>query len=326
MAPIYCCMINCLGNNKESKHRFPNREVSPDLFNTWVKLTGNKRLIKEKADASKICRNCRVCAKHFADYDFTLNRKLKKGVIPSKNLPTVSLDDVTLAQPKNKTAKIVPFSPFEHTETSYIEPQPSTSKETHHFSMPTPKRRLELLLEVGVSKSAELSPKARLLYRKALHLKRKAATSAKLQIFFKNRLKVSESFTNAHMFEKVVSSMDRIRARFFENQLENLNKKPKGKRYSLEDKVLALALYKQSGTAYRFLSKGFSLPSRRTLMKILNRIPICLRLHEEVFSVLKVEVKNFKHPLDKNCILLFDEMSIQCHLQPNMQEDSNPRF
>lgn len=122
------------------------------------------------------------------------------------------------------------------------------------------------------------------------------------------------------MFEKVVSSMDRIRARFFQSQLENLHKKPKGRRFSLEDKVFALALYKQTGVGYRFLSKLFSLPSRKTVMKLRNRIPIRPGLHHEVFTVLKAETKNFKNQLDKYCILMFDEINIQPNLQPNLTE------
>lgn len=136
----------------------------------------------------------------------------------------------------------------------------------------------------------------------------------------KRKLFAADKFTKSEVFEKCVSSMDRIRKRFFQSQIENLEKKPKGRRYSLEDKVLSLALYKQSGTGYRFLSKLFALPSRKTVMKLLNRIPIRPGLHEEVFSVLNAETKNFQNPLDKNCILMFDEISIQPNLQPNWYE------
>lgn len=128
------------------------------------------------------------------------------------------------------------------------------------------------------------------------------------------------------MFDRVTSSMDRIKSRFFKSQLENVEKKPKGRRYTLEDKVLALALFKQSGSGYRFLSKLFALPSRKTLTKLLNRIPIRAGLHEEVFNVLAAECKNFKNDLDRHCFITFDEMSIQPNVQPNLQEGAVKGF
>lgn len=177
-----------------------------------------------------------------------------------------------------------------------------------------------------MTKVAQLSPKAKRLFQRVRYLRKKAAYRTKANLKLKRRLHVAEDLTSSAAFEKAVSSMDRIRRRFFECQIENSSKKPKGRRYTLEDKVLALALYKQSAAAYRSLSKIFALPSRKTVMKLLNRIPVKPGLHEEVFSVLKAETKNFKNPLDKYCILMFDEMSIQPNLRPNLNSGSVEGF
>lgn len=150
--------------------------------------------------------------------------------------------------------------------------------------------------------------------------------SNKSRVSLKGRFQQAEKFTKSEMFEKVVSSMDHIRARFFQSQIENTTKKPKGRRYTLEDKVMALAIFKQSGAGYRFLSKLFALPSRKTVTKLLNRIPIPPGLHHEVFTVIKAEIKNFKDPLDKHCLLIFDELSIQPNLQPNLKEGTVDGF
>lgn len=118
-------------------------------------------------------------------------------------------------------------------------------------------------------------------------------------------------FTESAVFEKVVSSMDRIRGRFFQSQVENIERRSQGRRYSLEDKVLALAFFKQCGSGYKLLSRIFALPSRRTVTRLLNRIPVTPGLCEPIFDVLKAEVKTFKDPLQKYCVLMFDEMSIK---------------
>ena len=172
----------------------------------------------------------------------------------------------------------------------------------------------------------DLTPKAKKLYQRAVQFKRHAEKLKKGGLLTRRKLRLTEKLTSPEVLQKVLSSMDRIKARFFQSQLENMKKHPKGRRYTLEDKVLALALYKQSGSAYRFLSKIFSLPSRKTIMKLLNRIPICPGLHNEVFTILKAEVKNFSNVLDKHCILMFDEINIQPQVQPNMREGTVEGF
>nr|CAI5833258.1 unnamed protein product [Callosobruchus analis] len=61
--------------------------------------------------------------------------------------------------------------------------------------------------------------------------------------------------------------------RFIVSQIRNQKLKAQGRRYSLDDKILALSIFKETGKGYRYLSKLFSLPSRRTLLSILNKIP-----------------------------------------------------
>ncbi|XP_050298940.1 uncharacterized protein LOC126737896 [Anthonomus grandis grandis] len=289
----------------------------------------------------KIYNNCRICALHFLPQDFGANKILKKDVLPSLNLPGLLEPLEVICKAENTV--IIKYT---NKVTVEAESEPSTSKETllqtfesssvktsgYGISLPAPtlnpvgassnkRSRSTLLSEVNVSQVKDLTPKARHLYKRAVQFKRRAALSKKSRLSFKQRLCASEKFASSDIFKKCVSSMDRIRARFFQCQFENSDRKPKGRRYTLEDQVLALALYKQTGSGNHFLSKFFALPSRKTVMKLLKRIPICPGIHEQVFSVLKAEVKNFKKPQDKHYVLMFDEMSIQSNLQPNYHEE-----
>lgn len=56
-------------------------------------------------------------------------------------------------------------------------------------------------------------------------------------------------------------------------QLMRKRAKPKGGRYSIEKKLICLALYKTSGSAYRFLVDWFHLPCPRTVKRTLHNIP-----------------------------------------------------
>ncbi|CAH0548844.1 unnamed protein product [Brassicogethes aeneus] len=87
MVAVYCAVNSCWGS-KESKHSFPNPSKNLDLFNKWVKLCANKRLLE--MTPQKIYTNCRVCAKHFTLKDFLRNNRLGRQAYPTLLLPDES--------------------------------------------------------------------------------------------------------------------------------------------------------------------------------------------------------------------------------------------
>lgn len=79
-------------------------------------------------------------------------------------------------------------------------------------------------------------------------------------------------------------------------QWENMSRKSHGRRYTTEDKVMAVALLKQCGYGYKTLEKTFSLPSKRTLTGFFNRIPIQPGFCNGIFNILKPEASTFTLP------------------------------
>nr|CAI5860033.1 unnamed protein product [Callosobruchus analis] len=75
-------------------------------------------------------------------------------------------------------------------------------------------------------------------------------------------------------------------------------------------------LYDETLTWAGYLSKLFSLPSRRTLLSILNKIPFKCGVNENSFKQLETTAKDMKS-LEKYRILMFDEMTLQTELQYN---------
>jgi hypothetical protein len=59
-----------------------------------------------------------------------------------------------------------------------------------------------------------------------------------------------------------------------------------------------------------------SLPSRKTLMAILHKIPLECGLNKVIIQSLRTSVERLKLR-DRHCILMFDEMSLQSSLTYN---------
>jgi len=61
---------------------------------------------------------------------------------------------------------------------------------------------------------------------------------------------------------------------------------PKGHRFTFEEKLLCLSLYKQSTKSYRLLLKLFILLARKTLLTLLSQIQISTGLDKTLLKVL----------------------------------------
>ncbi|CAH2006562.1 unnamed protein product [Acanthoscelides obtectus] len=110
-----------------------------------------------------------------------------------------------------------------------------------------------------------LSPKAKNLYKIASHLSR-----ANRRLGYTRRLIRS----TREVLNEALQRLDSTVATFIKSQITLAGSKSQGCRYSLEDKLMGLILHKQSGRGCRALSKIFALPSKKTVMQLLNRIPI----------------------------------------------------
>nr|CAI5856387.1 unnamed protein product [Callosobruchus analis] len=100
------------------------------------------------------------------------------------------------------------------------------------------------------------------------------------------------------------------------SQQRNQKLQPKGSRFTTEDKILALSIFKQSGRCYRYLSQIFSLPSRRTLTYLLSKVHFTPGINTHIFAQLKKTVTKMTGR-SKYCVLMFDEISLQPDLQYN---------
>ncbi|CAH2083834.1 unnamed protein product [Euphydryas editha] len=106
-----------------------------------------------------------------------------------------------------------------------------------------------------------------------------------------------------------------------QGQIKNSKCHLRGRRWSKEEIITALRIFKRSPTCYRLLRRLFTLPSPSTLKNILNKqfaisevyetiVPFSVRLNEPMFKTLRKFVNTQKH-CGNEYILMFDEMSMK---------------
>lgn len=178
--------------------------------------------------------------------------------------------------------------------------------------------RTNLLRSVGVSRKIYLTPKANMLYRVASNLKK---VSRRLFIDkAKNKEKIKAALHFAESPDFLRAKVNEKTLNFLLCQMKMQKKCPRGRRFTFEDKIFALSLLKQSPRAYKVLRNTFALPSRKSLVNLLNQIPFEVGINLAVMNVLKESVDKMEF-LDKHCILMFDEMSLQTSLTYEKHRD-----
>lgn len=110
---------------------------------------------------------------------------------------------------------------------------------------------------------------------------------------------------------KSILSPDQLN--FVALQIKNAGKKSRGKRFTFEDKSMALAIYKQSPKCYRHLSETYDLPSKQTLNKHAAKIRFETGISHKLMDFIKNTVSELNDS-EKKVMLLWDEMALSAHL------------
>jgi len=111
---------------------------------------------------------------------------------------------------------------------------------------------------------------------------------------FKTRLREADKFVNTYLIDKFSDKLSAAASLFTRLQIRESNKKSNGRRFTLEEKMLSLSLYKRSPKCYKLLSQMFTLPCKRTLNIILGSITISPGISTLMMDVLKDNVKKLK--------------------------------
>lgn len=123
-------------------------------------------------------------------------------------------------------------------------------------------------------------------YKKLLNEYQKA----KKQLTYANRVKRALKFSKTENFEKLTCNMNPIARKILWMQVHLCTKKTKGRRFTDEEKMIALAIMKQSPRSYKFLRRIFILPSGRTINKLISNLKVDSGINSQIFRAIKTEV------------------------------------
>ncbi|KAJ2952680.1 hypothetical protein O0L34_g7020 [Tuta absoluta] len=172
------------------------------------------------------------------------------------------------------------------------------------------KRALRPIRNIKHSCYSDVSQKSVMKLKGKIEKITEKCKNLKQEIIAAKKLSTSKSFIK--FVEKLPNSIKT----FTTMQLQN-KKKARGRRFTNEEKILALSIYKQGPKSYRLLRKMFVLPAKRTLLNLLSAVNFKPGINQHIIDNLKDVVKNM--PPEKKIVnLLFDEVS----LSPGLQYDS----
>lgn len=103
-------------------------------------------------------------------------------------------------------------------------------------------------------------------------------------------------------------------------QILNSGKKVNGRRYTDDQKSLALCMYKQSPKKYRFLRRFLILPGRSTLGRHRAHLAFQSGIDPKLMALMTLKVKDMTD-VDKISMLAFDEVALKAHLDYDKSRD-----
>ncbi|CAK1601872.1 unnamed protein product, partial [Parnassius mnemosyne] len=341
-----CCVPTCTSRRKDvSFHMLPKSEIG---LKKWLQCINCERL---RSLSSQKLRKHFVCHKHFEKRFLAITRervRLCPNAYPtlftvsemSTGIPqTVARIAVETEKSNNDhnyckkrqhldhtycipevVEKRFKASNTDNTETesdinSYQQPSTSTY-ESGTMEVPTADknalhspitRRKQHIIQTN-----KLSPHCAKLYRQYRKSQR--------QLNFKTRAKQAVKFSKEQSFVKLTEKLNPIAKKFLWMQIKECTKKARGRRFSDEEKLIAMAIMKQSPKCYRFLHRIFILPSKYTINKMIAKLNIEAGINFQIFDAIKTEVNTWDEK-KKYCSILFDEVALEVAVSYDKHKD-----
>lgn len=180
-------------------------------------------------------------------------------------------------------------------------------------------KKPSILSNVNTTRQKYLTPKCRYFYRRVIEYSKKLTRLGGKFSQFKNRIAAAEKTQKSPEFQMIMDKVNSLTYKFL-SQIRTQQQRPKARRFSTDEKLLALTFLKASGKGYRLLSKIFTLPSKKTLTNLLSKLPFTPGINTKIFECLKTAVDKMKKS-DRLAILAFDEMAIESQLHYDSKQD-----
>ncbi|KAL7306153.1 hypothetical protein TKK_0001599 [Trichogramma kaykai] len=341
-----CSYKSCTNNKKKNKelsfHRFPKQS---DLFQDWCKRIGKQEFI----DLPKnIIANKRVCSVHFPDSAFINRGAGKKGLIDSakpfsinnkcgedidngfsENCPSVeNLSLQSIGQEDSVIEESVSMIEGNDSEierkNSIIEADSVINRAditeevpvnvTENHTIARQKKVLcaakKCILSLAKA-NKKLKSRNQLLQQKVRRLQQMCRRSLKRA---KDR-KIKKC-------EIIEAAAEHCNKNFMILLNMQLNHEDRKLEWSATEKYFALDLYYRSPKLYKHMRNGlkFALPCLTVMKKWVNEINLAPGANEDLFKLLTVKSESMNQ-YEKQCVMMWDEMSIRSCLEYNEKDD-----
>lgn len=189
----------------------------------------------------------------------------------------------------------------------------------HNAAIQMKQRKTGFLTEAGVSLKA-MTPTEHRMYEIQRKTEKKLSRVKKSLHNQKDVLKQLRKLYQDNVLQCIESQLNAVTQNFIHSQLRNVNRTPAGRRWTEDEKVFALSIYKRSPRTYKYLSVFFQLPSPRTLKTLLSKVPFDSGINKLLLQQLKIKIDDMD-VLDRYCALVFDEISLDrgLHYLPHKQ-------
>lgn len=118
-----------------------------------------------------------------------------------------------------------------------------------------------------------------------------------------------------------MNKLTAVQRTFINIIFKNASRSLCGRRYSTEEQILCLSIYKKSPKAYRYLRSFLPLPTLSTLKKLLAEIRMDCGVTEDVRARLKMASAKFKSDKEKAVIVMWDELLLGLGLHYDPKSD-----
>ncbi|KAJ8273886.1 hypothetical protein GJAV_G00106590 [Gymnothorax javanicus] len=311
----HCSAINC--RNRQSKRpdlsffRFPKQK---DRCRQWAQNAGRVDLINRTA--LYVHNNCRLCAEHFTDDQFSNRQaktRLKWNAFPSlfqvRNPPKAHS---TSRRPVKRMRSVRADDSSLHSATAKRREEVYSALSEHAYSIPpedSPRSDSPGTRSLGTPPFQKEQSRTFSLKRPVESLKKSMEKAA------------NEAKSIAELIKSAKTFLDKPALSFFALQLRNSaprRHRAWGGRWSYDDEVTALSLYRQSPRAYMFCRRVFALPSVPSPRRWLRGTEMRPGFPQRVFDLLKKKVACMCK-MGKLCVVAFGKMKLSascCHLLP----------
>ncbi|XP_041982307.1 uncharacterized protein LOC121735531 isoform X2 [Aricia agestis] len=311
MSEKKCCVPGCIesGGSHRVLHLFPNPEKERERFNAWLMVIGGDVLDLEN---DYIYRRRRVCHAHFEEKYCCHFDRISNIAVPTQRMPDpLGLSKTSFflkeRRPSTLTQQSSECLPSTSRDTVLDVAMQAVDKENIPTNtMGCSKKSEQILIHsdtvldvamqavdkeniptntMGHNKKSEqksmcndrkkkqgMTMVEQELYHELVRLRVKLSKLKNKMKAQSAMLKTGRNITSNEKFRKLIEDLPCAARLLTMMQFREIKKKDKGRRFTLDEKILSLAIFKQSAKSYCFLRKMLILPAPQTLVKLLEQI------------------------------------------------------